>query len=104
MAEAQPPGIISGTVVSTGIGTPIRLPGAGGGAAGALGSAGGGGGGGGGVYGLMDWASALAAAVSIGSFAVPRYTTNQRSADWLRDALAGAVPTTPAQIWPLGLV
>jgi hypothetical protein len=40
------PGIISGTGVSTGIGTPTLLPGSGGGA---LGSGGGGAGGGGGV-------------------------------------------------------
>ena len=100
-AGTQPAGIISGTGVVTGIGTPTRSPG-GGGTAGALGSGAGAAGGGGGVYGLIDWVSAVAAAVSMGSFAVPSQTTNHRSPGWLR--CAPAVPTTPAQIWPLGLL
>lgn len=89
----QPPGIISGTGVSTGIGTPIRLPGAGG-TAGALGSAAGGAGGGGAAYGRIDCASALAATVSIGSLEVPSHTTNQRLAEECACGLPAA-PTTP---------
>ena len=90
----MPGGIISGTGVSTGTGTPTRVPGI----AGAFGSGAGNAGAGGGVYGRIEEASALAALTSIGSLPVPSQTTNHRLLGAVRAALAAAVPTTPAQI------
>src|SRR5882757_8499308 len=107
-ARDQPGGSISGGALVTGTGTPTPGRGAGalGSGGGAFGSGGGGSGGGGGVNGRMDCASVVAAVLSTGLVADPSHTTNQRSGvRWLRGAPAGGVdPTTPAQIWPLGLV
>src|SRR6516225_11646166 len=55
---------------------------------------------GGGAQGWIDWASALAAPWSTGSFEVPSHTTNQRCGG--PPPVAGE-PTTPVQIWPFGL-
>src|SRR5262245_64416767 len=101
----MPGGTLSGL---TGTGTPTLglwpgtfVPPAGGG--GALVS---GGGGGGAVHGRIDCASVTASAFGTGLLAVPSQTTNHRSgARWPRGVPGGVgAPTTPAQIWPLGLV
>src|SRR5258708_579888 len=110
-ARDQPGVIISGGALVTGTGTPRPGRGAGawgsgGGGGGGFGSGGGGAGGGGGGKGRTACASGVAAALSAGLVAAPSHPTNQRSGvRWLRGAPAGGVePTTPAQIWPLGLV
>ena len=72
-------------------------PGAGAPGAGAPGA---GAGAAGGFQGWIDSASALAAPLSTGSFAVPSHTTNQR---WGGPALVAGEPITPVQIWPFGL-
>ena len=77
-----------------------------GGGGGAFGSGGGGGGGGGGAHGRIDCASVTASPLGTGLLAVPSHTTNHRSGvRWPRGVPAGVgAPTTPAQIWPLGLL
>src|SRR4029078_12380699 len=107
--SARPRGTMRGgaRAASTGPRTPtfgfwpgVFVAPAGGG--GALGS---GGGGGGGVHGRIDCAKVAASPFGTGVLAVQSQTTNHRSGvRWPRVVPAGVgAPTTPAQIWPLGL-